>query len=93
MRARLPRLVLFVAIFLATQAPVHLHSAIHPAGGLDSGCAVCLNGSGGTAVVPPAETGRVVPNAPDAWRSPGVAAVGPLRTVSRARARAPPSSA
>jgi hypothetical protein len=90
MRARIPRFVLFVALFLATQAPAFLHAAVHPAGGLDLGCEICLKGSGTGGIALPADAGPAAPPVAEAWVAPRTGQPHRAPGVARPVARGPP---
>lgn len=90
MRTRAPKFVLFVALFLATQAPAYLHAVAHPAGGVDLGCEICLKGSGTGAVALPADAGTPAPPAADTWQSPETTPEPSFRGTTRPPVRGPP---
>ena len=90
MHARTPKFVLFVALFLATQAPAYLHAVAHPAGGVDLGCEICLKGSGAGAVALPADAGVPAPPAADTWQSAEITPEPASPGFTRPPARGPP---
>jgi len=90
MHTRTPKFILFVALFLASQAPAYLHAVAHPAGGMDLGCEICLKGSGSGAIALPADAGAPAPPAADTWRSAEITPETPLRGITRPPARGPP---